>query len=76
MGRLMAHIIFLMVMAVGPAHSEDKGTPARPPYPAPADMEIIAVMEILKLMDLAEDMDMVEDMEYLVEENQHVRTTD
>lgn len=76
MRRIMAQIVILLVMAMGPVHAEDSGAPDHPPNPSPDDMEIIAIMEILSLMDLAKEMDMVKDMEDLVEENQNEHTTD
>ncbi len=76
MRRILAQIVLVLMMALGPVHAQDKAAPAQPPTPSPEDLEIIAIMEILKLMDLTKEMDMVKEMEYLVEENQNERTTD
>jgi len=81
MGRILAQIVLVLMIAMGPVHAGEKGRPARPsdspPPDTPAqDQKIIAIMDILKLMDLAEDMEMVRDMEHLVEENQNERITD
>jgi hypothetical protein len=76
MQRILAQIVLVLIMALGPVHAGDKGGREQPPDPAPEDLEIIAVMEILKLMDLAKEMEMVKDMEHLIEENQNERTTD
>lgn len=76
MRRILAPFIFVLIMAMGPAHADDKRFQAKPPHPDPEDMEIIAIMEILKMMDLAKEMEMVIDMEHLGEESQNERTTD
>lgn len=75
MQRILAQIVLVLIMALGPVHAEEKGVREPPPNPAPEDLEIIAVMEILKLMDLAKEMEMVKDMEHLIEENENERTT-
>jgi hypothetical protein len=81
MGRILAQIALVLLIAMGPVHAGEKGMPSRPPDSAPPDppaqdQEIIAVMDILKLMDLAKEMEMVKDMDQLVEENQNEPTTD
>ncbi len=76
MRTLMAQIVFILMLAMGPTYAQDKKAPPQPSHPDPEDLEVIAIMEILKLMDLAKDMEMVKDMEHLVEENKNERTTD
>ena len=76
MRRLMAKIVFILMLAMGPTHALDKKVPPQPSHPDQEDLEVIAIMEILILMDLAKDMEMVKDMEHLVEENKNERTTD
>lgn len=76
MRKLLAQLVLILIVALGPAHAQDQKVPAQAPVPDPGDLEVIAIMEILKLLDLAKEIEMVKDMEHLVEENQNERTTD
>lgn len=76
MQKLLAQIVLILMVAMGPAHAQDKKAPTQPSSPDPEDLEVIAIMEILKLMDLANEMEMVKDMEHLAEESKNERAKD
>jgi len=76
MRKLLAQIVLIAMVAMGPVHAQDKKAPSQPTKPDPEDLEVIAIMEILKLMDLAKELEMVKDMEHLAEESKNERATD